>query len=254
MSRAQRLLELLQILRNHRFPVTGEQLASKLGISLRTLYRDIDALREQGAHIDGESGVGYVLRPGFLLPPLMFSDDEIEAMVLGSRWVKYRGGDTGLSAASFNAMQKIAAVLPDRLRHTMDDATLLIGDSRFLSDAPDMASDKLQEDIALNDDVDESDLSAIRRAIRSELKIRVSYLNEAGEEVTSVVWPFMIGYFEHVRLLGVWSEQQQRFCFLSLSRITAIAILTERYPRYRQSLLKEFRQRGGLKKLATMQC
>src|SRR6202041_4221311 len=87
MSRAQRLLDLIQILRRHRFPVAGTSLADELGISLRTLYRDMDTLKSQGAHIDGEPGVGYILRPGFMLPPLMFSEEEIEALVLGGRWV-----------------------------------------------------------------------------------------------------------------------------------------------------------------------
>ena len=87
MSRAQRLLDLIQALRGYRRPVSGATLAETLGISLRTVYRDIETLKAQGAHIDGEPGVGYVLRPGFMLPPLMFSEEEIEAIVLGSRWV-----------------------------------------------------------------------------------------------------------------------------------------------------------------------
>ncbi|HKB81983.1 MAG TPA: HTH domain-containing protein, partial [Burkholderiales bacterium] len=91
MSRAQRLLDLIQLLRGHRYPVSGGKLASDLGISLRTLYRDIATLQVQGATIDGAPGLGYVLRPGFLLPPLMFSQDEIEALALGSRWVADRG-------------------------------------------------------------------------------------------------------------------------------------------------------------------
>ena len=90
MSRAQRLLDLIQLLRGYRRPVSGAVLAEALGISLRTLYRDIDTLNAQGAHIDGEPGIGYVLRPGFMLPPLMFSEEEIEAIVLGSRWVADR--------------------------------------------------------------------------------------------------------------------------------------------------------------------
>ena len=90
MSRAQRLLDLIQLLRGYRRPVSGAVLAEELGISIRTLYRDIETLKAQGAHIDGEPGVGYVLRPGFMLPPLMFSEEEIEAMVLGSRWVADR--------------------------------------------------------------------------------------------------------------------------------------------------------------------
>lgn len=87
MSRTQRLFNLIQILRRHRYPVTGKQLADELDVSLRTLYRDIATLQTQGASIEGEPGLGYVLRPGFMLPPLMFSEDEIEALVLGSRWV-----------------------------------------------------------------------------------------------------------------------------------------------------------------------
>ena len=90
MSRAERLLDLLQTLRRHRLPVSGHRLASELGISLRTLYRDIATLQAQGAEIDGEPGMGYVLKPGFMLPPLMFSTEEIEALVLGTRWVAQR--------------------------------------------------------------------------------------------------------------------------------------------------------------------
>lgn len=82
MSRSERLLALLQLLRGHRYAITGSELASQLGISLRTLYRDIATLQAQGAHIEGEAGIGYVLRPGFMLPPLMFSEEELDALVL----------------------------------------------------------------------------------------------------------------------------------------------------------------------------
>ena len=106
-----------RLLRGYRRPVSGAVLAEALGISLRTLYRDIDTLNAQGAHIDGEPGVGYVLRPGFMLPPLMFSEEEIEAIVLGSRWVADRA-DAALSAAARSALAKIAAVLPPDLKPT----------------------------------------------------------------------------------------------------------------------------------------
>jgi len=106
-SRAQRLLDLIQLLRRHRFPISGAALAQELGVSLRTLYRDIETLNAQGARIDGEAGIGYVLRPGFMLPPLMFSEEEIEALVLGSRWVAERA-DAPLSKAARNALAKIA--------------------------------------------------------------------------------------------------------------------------------------------------
>jgi predicted DNA-binding transcriptional regulator YafY len=126
MSRAQRLLRLIEILRRHRRPVAGAVLAAEPGVSLRSIYRDIATLQAQGATIEGEPGVGYVLRPGFMLPPLMFTPDEIEALVLGSRWVADRG-DAQLSLAARHALAKIAAVLPGDLRDGLEASNLLIG-------------------------------------------------------------------------------------------------------------------------------
>src|SRR5690348_10920258 len=148
MSRAERLLDLIQILRRHRQPVSGQALADELDISLRTLYRDIASLQGQGAGIAGEAGVGYILKPGFMLPPLMFSEEEIEALVLGSRWVAKRG-DTRLGAAAENALAKIAAVLPEDLREQLDASALLVG---------------VGEAIAAGD----AELATIREAIRRE--------------------------------------------------------------------------------------
>lgn len=111
MSRAQRLLDLIQLLRGLRRAVAGAVLADELDVSLRTLYRDIEKLRAQGAPIEGEAGIGYVLRPGFMLSPLMFSEGELEALVLGSRWVSERA-DGPLGKAARNVLAKIGAVLP----------------------------------------------------------------------------------------------------------------------------------------------
>lgn len=111
MSRSERLLDLIQILRRHRRPVSGRTLAEEMGVSIRTLYRDIATLQGQGAPIEGEAGLGYVLKPGFMLPPLMFTDEEVEAIVLGSRWVA-KQPDKRLAAAAADALSKIAAVLP----------------------------------------------------------------------------------------------------------------------------------------------
>src|SRR6478735_3759256 len=108
MARAERLLDLIQVLRRHRHPVSGQTLADELGVSLRTVYRDIRTLVGQGAAIDGEAGIGFILRPGFVLPPLMFTDEEIEALVLGLRWVARRT-DEPLERAAMNALAKVAA-------------------------------------------------------------------------------------------------------------------------------------------------
>src|SRR6201991_3624311 len=120
------MLDLIQVLRRHRHPVSGATLAEATGVSLRTLYRDIELLKAEGACIDGEAGVGYVLRPGFMLPPLMFSEGEIEALVRGSRWGS-ESADTPLGDAARNALAKIAAVLPDDLKESLDASNLLIG-------------------------------------------------------------------------------------------------------------------------------
>ena len=125
MSRTTRLLDLIQLLRRHRRPVSGSAIAQELGISLRTLYRDIATLQGQGAAIDGAPGLGYVLREGFVLPPLMFSAEELEAVVLGMRWVAQRA-DSGLAAAARDALAKIGAVLPRALQAELEGSTLLV--------------------------------------------------------------------------------------------------------------------------------
>src|SRR5437762_3553122 len=111
----------MQMLRRKSRPVSGTDLAREAGVSLRTIYRDIASLQALGAEVEGEPGVGYVLRPGFLLPPLMFSEEEIQAVALGVQWVQ-RQTDEGLALAAHNALSKIGAVLPAELRHKLDDS------------------------------------------------------------------------------------------------------------------------------------
>src|SRR3978361_891027 len=175
MSRTERLLDLLQILRRHRAPVAGASLAAELDISIRTLYRDIATLQGQGAEIEGEPGLGYVLRPGFMLPPLMFSIDELEALILGAQWAGRQNDDSRLSKAAGTALTKIGAVLPDDLRRELDAGTLYVTERR-------------------NKPV-QIDPSLLRDAIRKEIKLRIGYRDDAGQETERVIWPFVIGFF-----------------------------------------------------------
>jgi predicted DNA-binding transcriptional regulator YafY len=221
MPRAERLLELLQQLRAHRLPVSGAKLAAALSVSLRTVYRDIAALQTQGARIDGEPGVGYVLRPGFLLPPLMFSDDELEALVLGSRWVADRA-DPRLGEAARGALAKIAAVLPTELRHDLDTSALLVGPG-----APLAAGDAA--------------LPAIRRAIRLERTLEIAYRDLRERATTRTVWPFALAFFDRVRMVVAWCELRQGFRHFRTDRIASLTMTDTRYPRRRQALLKEWR-------------
>ena len=226
MSRAQRLLDLIQLLRGYRRPVSGAVLAEALGISLRTLYRDIDTLNAQGAHIDGESVVGYVLRPGFTLPPLMFSEEEIEAIVLGSRWVADRA-DAALSAAARNALAKIAAVLPQDLKTSLDTSSLLIGPGKAIS-------------------AGDSELPVIRQAIRGERKLRIRYLDGNGRDSRRTIWPFALGFFDRVRVVVAWCEMREDFRHFRTDRIGKVEVVDKRYPRRRQVLLKDWRATEGI--------
>ncbi len=126
MSRSERLLDLMQVLRRHRRPVSGQSLAEELGISIRTLYRDIATLQHQGVPIDGEAGLGYVLSGGFFLPPLMFDGDEVDAVILGLRFVMRRG-DAALARAAENVLAKIEAVLPPEMADAAASSGLMAG-------------------------------------------------------------------------------------------------------------------------------
>lgn len=225
MSRSQRLLDLIQILRRHRRPVSGRVLADELGISIRSLYRDIATLQTQGASIEGEPGIGYILKPGFMLPPLMFSEDEIEALVLGSRWVSKRA-DPRLALAASNALAKIAAVLPADLREDLDSSALLVG--------------------ANSTETPGVDLALVRAAIRSERKLSFAYTDALGAGSRRVVWPFALGFFEKVRVLVAWCETRQDFRHFRTERMAELTVTETRYPRRRQVLLKEWKIAEGI--------
>lgn len=220
MSRSERLLDLIQILRRHRRPVSGRTLAGEMNVSIRTLYRDIATLQGQGAPIEGEAGLGYVLKPGFMLPPLMFTDEEIEAIVLGSRWVGSQP-DKRLSAAAADALAKIAAVLPDDLREDLDANTLLVGPR--------------------GDAVEGIDLGLVRQAIRNERKLGFIYRDAGGAASQRMVWPFAIGFFDKVRVMVAWCETRQDFRHFRADRMSALNATDTRYPRRRHALLKEWR-------------
>jgi predicted DNA-binding transcriptional regulator YafY len=225
-SRAERLLDLIQVLRRYRLPVSGAVLAEELGVSLRTLYRDIETLKGQGARIDGEAGVGFVLRPGFMLPPLMFSEDEIEALVLGSRWVSERADDP-MGQAARNALAKIAAVLPDDLKSELELSSLLIGPGEPIS-------------------AGDADLPAIRDAVRRERKVRITYADAQGAATKRTIWPIALAFFDRVRIVVAWCELRDGYRHFRTDRIQTLASTDMRYPRRRTVLLKEWREIEGV--------
>lgn len=224
LSRAARLLDLIQALRRRRRPVAAVQLADELGVSLRTVYRDIATLIAQGALIEGTAGLGYVLKPGFILPPLMFREDEVDAVILGLRLVTQRA-DPDLERAAADALAKIIAVLPVEMEDVAATSGLLAGPANSPRTP---------------------DLAIIRQAIRTEEKLRLRYIDKRGASTERTVWPVALGFFEAVEVLAAWCEMRQDFRHFRLDRIAAATPSGERYRKRRRLLLAEWRMLAGI--------
>lgn len=222
MSRPERLLALLQVLRAHRRPVSGETLAGELGISMRTLYRDIASLQAQGAAIEGERGMGYVMKPGFMLPPLMFSHLELEVLLLGMRMISGLG-DPALAQAALSTVAKVSAVLPPETRRELESSTLLSGAGRPV----------VEHSIDIKD---------LRAAIRAEQKLNISYCDPYDKVTQRVVWPYALVYFDQNRVLMCWCELRGGFRNFRTDRIRTLENCGTRYPKNRRRLLREWRE------------
>ena len=220
-SRAARLLHLLDALRRRRTAAPGPALAQDLGVSLRTLYRDIATLREQGADIAGDPGVGYLLKPGFMLPPLMFGADELEALLLGARWVSLQP-DPELARAARDAVQRIGAVLPPELRLAVETSGLFVpARAHAPSPAP--------------------WLPVLRRAIRDEHALLLHYRDEGGAVTQRRIWPFAMAFFDQARLIAAWCELRQDFRHFRADRVVDLADSGTRYPERRHALIRRWR-------------
>jgi predicted DNA-binding transcriptional regulator YafY len=222
MRRADRLLRLIQILRRHRRPVTGDVMARELEVSLRTIYRDIADLITDGVPIRGEAGVGYVLGEGYDLPPLMFTIDELESVMLGLRWVA-RQGDPDLSRAAQDCVAKIGAVIPEKTRPFLFDAGLLV--SPFSGGMPERV-----------------DVAGLRAAIRDGRKVSIAYRAEDGARTERVIWPIAVSYFDARRLIIAWCEMRGDFRSFRTDRMLGMEPLQQKYPERRKVLLKRWQE------------
>ncbi len=210
MRRADRLFQVIQILRGARAPVTARHLADEVETSVRTIYRDIADLLAQGLPIRGEAGVGYVLEPGYDMPPLMLTANEIEAAVLGAQWVAARG-DPALVRGARDLVAKINVVVPEHLRPmVLDSPVMAPGPMPLTPDALDMEH--------------------VRTSVRTRGKIRIGYRNENGKDTDRVIWPIGVAYFDAVRLIVAWCELRQAFRHFRTDRVISAEFLDETYP------------------------
>lgn len=221
MDKTERLFAVMDALRRHRRPVTAAALAQEQGVSVRTLYRDVQTLVGLGAPIDGEAGVGYMLKPGFFLPPLMFTAEELEALVLGARWVGAQPDD-GLGAAAENALAKIATASPEDLRDRINDTGLW---------PVAVWAEKKPMPI----------LGQVRLAMRTEKAILISYEDEAGNPTERTIWPVQLAYYEGKQTIAAWCCLRAAFRHFRTDRILNLTVTDERYGKRRAVLEKQWR-------------
>lgn len=208
MRRADRLFRIVQLLRRRRTVVTAQQIASKLAISERTVYRDIHDLIEAGTPITGEAGVGYRLHPGYDLPPLMFDREEIQALVLGARIVA-QFGDPALARASESILSKVAGVLPKELEPLLADTRLFVPPQRGSVSAA-------------------AGLAVAREALISQRRLQLKYTSEKGEASERTVRPLGVFFWGRTWTLAAWCEMRVAFRNFRLDRI-AEATLRDRF-------------------------
>lgn len=207
MRRADRLFDILQCLRAATGPVTAAALAAQLEVTARTVYRDIAALQAARVPIEGAAGVGYVMRRGFDLPPLMFTAEEVDAIAIGARLVR-RLRDDGLRRAADSVLAKVMTALPEP---PAGPAPFLVSEG----------GNRRPEGI---------ELAELRQAIRGGRKLWIAYADAQGRRSERVVWPLAMAYYVDVSLLGAWCELRGDFRNFRVERIAASQILAEAFP------------------------
>ena len=205
MRRADRLFQIVQLLRRRRTVTTAKEIARKLEISERTVYRDISDLVLAGTPIDGEAGVGYRIGPGYDLPPLMFDREEIQALVLGVRIVR-QVGDPALARASESILSKVATVLPKELEPLLAETRLFATTRVRGSHAADA-------------------LAVTREGLTSQRRIRMRYTDERGEATERTVRPLGVFFWGKTWTLAAWCEMRVGFRNFRLDRVGEAALL-----------------------------
>lgn len=209
MRRADRLFDIIEFLRRKKRVVTAQELGAELEVSMRTIYRDIADLQASRVPIEGEAGLGYVLRAGYELPPLMFTEDEIEALVFGARMVR-AWGDANFTQAADAALAKITAVLPERLTQIAETSRLTV--------APGRGRDAFSKH-----------LTPIRRAIRERRKLVMDYAALSDERSSRTVRPLGLAFFGPFWMLAAWCELRRDFRTFRIERIATLKLSDETF-------------------------
>jgi len=211
MRPADRLFQIVLQLGRGRI-VTAHTLAEKLEVSERTIYRDIANLMQSGIPIDGEAGVGYRLHRGYQVPPMMFDQDELQALIFGAQ-VAARWGDLDMAAAAERILDKVDAVLPESLRPELRSQAVVV---------PEMASFQTPETTAM--------LGAMRDAVNDRRRLYLSYSDASDATTERIVWPLTVVYWGYTWIVGAWCELRQEFRDFRVDRIVESRALSTHYP------------------------
>lgn len=227
MRRGDRLFEIIQLLRSASRPLTAAGIAEALEVTTRTVYRDVAALQARRVPIEGAPGVGYVLRRGFDLPPLMFTMEEVEAIAVGARLVR-RTGDAGLQQAAESVLSKVTVILPEVLRDHLTAPPFFVSDFGVRSSPA-------------------VDLSGIRDAIRNTRKVRITYADEQGRRSRRTIWPVAVAYYVQATLIAAWCELRGDYRHFRTDRIVSAKVLDETFPAEQTRLLQGWLQQARFK-------
>jgi predicted DNA-binding transcriptional regulator YafY len=220
MPRSDRLFDIIQALRSRKKPMTAAALAEELEVTPRTVYRDIATLQARRVPIEGAAGVGYVLRKGFDLPPLMFTIDEVEAIAVGARMLK-RVKDPTLQHAADSVLAKVSVVVPEGLRAHVADAHVYVSPGRAA-------------------DAEGADLAEIRAAIRDSRKLFIGYADGQNRRTNRVIWPIAMAYYVDATLIGAWCELRADYRNFRIERIQSSKVLRERFDQQGGRLFREW--------------
>jgi predicted DNA-binding transcriptional regulator YafY len=224
MRRADRLFDVIQILRTAKGPITAATIAQRMEITTRTVYRDIASLQASHVPIEGAAGIGYILRRGYDLPPLMFSTEEADAIAVGMRLL-HRLRDPDLALAAERVLAKIAVILPDRIRFSVKDAPFYISEG----------SNRVPDHINLSD---------IRSAIRDRNQLRLSYQDGVGSTSDRTIWPIALVYYVDVTVLAAWCALREDYRHFRVDRMQSLTVLDDPIPTDPRVLLEGWEATG----------
>ena len=220
MRRADRLFDIIQALRTAPHPVTAAALAEQLEVTTRTIYRDVAALQGSRVPIEGAPGLGYVLRSGYDLPPLMFTSEEADAIAVGVRLLR-RLRDAKLQQAAESVLAKLVVVVPEPLQPHLVSAPIYVSDG----DAPPVTG---------------VDPGVLRDAIHEARKVAIAYVDERGRHTHRTVRPIAMAYYVDVTVLGAWCELRNDFRNFRVDRISNAELLDERFLAESSRLMAEW--------------